>query len=131
MSDTAEYWFDKNSRSVYMGRHFYHIPGANCGHTHYAEAKQLGNVNCFACLELIKNGYEHGLKPGKYLTHGEKKRRVQQSRQAEFDKVNGKCSCGSRWTLRTNKITNEQFLGCLQYPKCKNTKSYIDNKVQP
>jgi len=40
-----------------------------------------------------------------------------------FDKIYGKCSCGNTWILRKNNNTNIDFLGCSNYPKCKNTKN--------
>lgn len=124
LPDSAEYWWDvKNNYYTYTGTQFYHIPNADCGHRHLHEAKNLGNVNCYACLELIKNGYEHGLEEGIYLTHSERKRKREEKRIDEFNKIHGFCSCGSRWQIRTNKKTGQQFLGCLQYPKCNNTKT--------
>lgn len=123
LPDSAEYWWDVKSHSPYMGRTFYHIPGADCGHRHLHEAKKLGNVNCFACLELIKNGYAHGLEEGTYLTHGERKRQAARTKKKEFDEKNGKCPCGCSWEIRVNKSSGKPFLGCCNYPKCKNTKS--------
>ena len=70
LSDTAEYWWDVKSYHPYMGRHFIHIPNSICGHIN----KQTGNtdtseylndINCFACLDLIKqNGNIYNLKEG-------------------------------------------------------------------
>ena len=122
LPDSAEYWWDVKNNYPYTGTQFYHIPNADCGHRHLHEAKKLGNVNCYACLELIKNGYEHGLEEGIYLTNSERKQKREERRIDEFNKIHGLCSCGSRWQIRTNKKTGQQFLGCLQYPKCNNTK---------
>jgi len=68
LSDTAEYWQDVkryHRNYPYMGPNFYHIPNANCGHRHLYLAEKLGDVNCYACLKLIKQGYDHGLPEGK------------------------------------------------------------------
>lgn len=35
----------------------------------------------------------------------------------------GLCSCGNQWIIRINKANKKEFLGCSNYPKCKNTKS--------
>lgn len=85
LTDTAEYWNDVKRHYLYMGREFYHIPKANCGHRHLHEAKKLGDVNCFSCLKLIESGYEHGLEDGKtdFRSKGQQKR----DRQAELAKI--------------------------------------------
>ena len=124
MTDTAEYWWDVKQNKSWVGRTtFYHIPNALCGHKHYHEAKKLGNVNCYACLELIKNGYQHNLEEGTYLTHSQRKRKAAENKQKLFNEKHGKCSCGSRWTIRKNKTSGQEFLGCSNYPNCKNTKT--------
>ena len=126
LPDTAEYWQDVKSREPYTGRNFYHIPGANCGHRHLFEAKKLGDVNCFACLELIAQGYEHGLEEGKtdFRSKSQKKRdRKEELARIEREKF-GKCTCGHCRVKRKNKITGQFFLGCSNYPKCKITSSY-------
>lgn len=41
----------------------------------------------------------------------------------KWDKIYGKCPCGSGWRLYKNKTTNVEFLGCFNFPKCKNTKN--------
>ena len=123
MTDTAEYWADVKSHKPYEGRQFYHIPGADCGHTHYHEAKKLGNVNCFSCLALIEQGYEHKLEEGIHLTRSERKWMDEEAKRIQFNKKYGKCTCGSAWSVRYNKATKQQFLGCSAYPKCKKSKS--------
>ena len=126
LTDTAEYWQDVKKNYPYVGPNFHHIPNADCGHRHLFEAKRLGNVNCYACLELIKNGYAHGLEEGEYMTKGEKKRKNAKDRVKqkilETEKQYGKCVCSGRWVTRQNKSTQESFLGCSNYPKCKCTK---------
>ena len=120
LPDTAEYWWDVKSHYPYMGREFYHIPNANCGHRHLHEAKRIGDVNCFACLKLIEQGYEHGLPEGKtdFRSKGQKKR----DKQAELAKIEyeklGICICGYHRVKRYNKTTKQYFLGCSNYPKC-------------
>lgn len=122
LPDSAEYWQDVKRNYPYTGKQFYHIPGADCGHRHLHEAKKLGNINCFACLELIKNGYDHGLEEGTYLTRSERKHQAAINKRNEFNEKYGKCSCGCEWVIRKNKSTGQEFLGCNNYPKCKNTK---------
>lgn len=123
LTDTAEYWQDVKNNYPYTGQDFYHIPNANCGHRHLYEAKKLGDVNCYSCLKLIENGYEHGLQEGKtdFRSKGQKKRdRIAEQAKIEREKL-GKCICGSRRVKRINSITKEYFLGCSNYPKCKVT----------
>lgn len=78
----------------------------------------VNDINCYECLKALKEkGNIFNLKEG-----------ISKSQQSEIDKEkhkfrHGKCSCGSPFTIRTNKTNNQQFLGCLNYPKCKNTKS--------
>jgi len=128
LTDTAEYWHDVKSHYPYMGREFYHIPNTNCGHRHLHEAKRIDDVNCFACLQLIEQGYEHGLPEGKtdFRSKGQKKR----DKQVELAKIEreklGKCSCGCHRVKRLNKTKNEYFLGCSNYPKCKITSSLLN-----
>jgi hypothetical protein len=123
MSDTAEYWWDVKATKAWYGTTFYHIPNAPCGHRHLHEAKKLGNVNCYSCLELIKNGYDHGLSEGVYLTKSQRKRKTAENKEKQFDEKHGLCPCGSRWQIRKNKSNGQEFLGCINYPTCKNTKS--------
>jgi hypothetical protein len=124
MSDTAEDWFySKMPRMPYMGRHFVHIPKSTCGHINPITgntdvSEYLNDVDCFACLKLIEeNGNIYNLKEG-----------ISKREQSAIDKDkhrfrHGKCDCGSPMQIRINKSNNKNFLGCLQYPKCKKTKS--------
>lgn len=140
LSDTAEYWHDVHRRKPpYNGKDFYHIPKADCGHHHYYEAKMLGDVNCYACLELIKQGYDHGLPEGKssYLPNTEstkkgrekarkaEEKRLKDEKIARLRKENGSCpKCGSYLLIRKNRTTKEQFFGCSNFPQCKFTRSF-------
>ena len=128
LSDTAEYWWDVKSHKPYMGREFYHIPNANCGHRHLHDAKKLGDVNCFACLKLIKQDYEHGLEDGK--TDFRSKSQKIRDNKIELDKKEreklGKCNCGCQRTKRFNSAKGEYFLGCSNYPKCRITGSILN-----
>ena len=112
LSDTAEYWFDVKSRRAYNGPKFIHLKGMECGHYHVAESNKLIDVDCHVCVRKINETPEL-------------KQRLEQSiKSREEHKFRfGKCECGSPMCERTNKKTGEKFLGCLQYPKCKNTKS--------
>ena len=122
MSDTAEDFFYHNyPKEVYTGRHFVHIPNSTCGHIrpwtgNYDTSEYVNDINCFACLELIKqNGNVYGLKEG-----------TSKREQSKIDKEKhrfrfGKCECGSPLCERINKQTKIKFLGCINYPKCKKT----------
>lgn len=121
MSDTAEYWEDVKRNYPYTGTQFTHIPNSPCGHINVYSgntntSEYLNDINCYACLKLIKqNGNIYGLKEG-----------ISKRQQSIIDKEKhrfrfGKCSCGSPLVKRVNKQTGNQFLGCLNYPKCKET----------
>jgi len=70
MSLEDKYWnVVKKPISEVSGRKLYHIPNANCGYPHLYEAKLAGDINCFACIELIKKGYDHKLPEGKSLSN--------------------------------------------------------------
>lgn len=110
MSDTAEYWWDLKDRK--SSRVFIHIKGYDCGHFHLYETKKLSEVDCYACLRHIEKTQEL-------------KQRLEQSKKAIEDNKfkHGKCSCGNPMRVRKNRVTGEEFLGCSNYPTCKNTKS--------
>jgi len=129
MTDTAEYWNDVHAkRPMYLGTHFYHIPNADCGHNHKNIALAIGDVNCYSCLELIKNGFDHKLPEGKtdFRSKGQKKReRKYELAKIEHEKY-GKCGhCDGFLKLRLNSVKKTFFLGCENFPKCKYTKSTI------
>lgn len=112
-----------------MGREFYHIPNANCGHRHLHEAKRIDDVNCFACLKLIENGFEHGLPDGKtdFRSKGQKKRdRMAEEAKIEREKL-GKCACGCQRVKRFNSFKKSYFLGCSNYPKCRITSDFLNS----
>ena len=123
LSDTAEYWWNE-PRMPYMGKQFVHIPNSTCGHINPNTgntdiSEYLNDVNCYACLKLLEqNGNIYGLKEG-----------ISKREQSRIDKEKhrfryGKCECGSPMTIRKNSKTGEQFLGCVNYPKCKKTKRF-------
>lgn len=121
MTDTAEYWAD--AKRNYVGPNYSHVPGASCGHRHLFEAKKLGDVNCKSCLKLIEDGLQHNLLPGISESKSAKKRRLKQENYIKTqEQLYGRCKCGSLFTLRINSFTKQQFLGCSNYPTCKNTK---------
>ena len=122
LSDMAEAWW-REPRMPYMGRDFIHIIDSTCGHINPQTgntdtSEYLNDINCFACLKLIeKNGNIYNLKEG-----------ISKRQQSAIDKEKhrfrfGKCECGSPMCVRLNKISGIKFLGCLQYPKCKKTKT--------
>lgn len=111
MTDTAEYWWDVK-RQVNK-KVFIHIKGFDCGHFHVRETNKLTQVNCYACLQEIKNN--------KHLT----RQLDNQKAQIEANRFKyGKCDCGKPMCVRINKTSKETFLGCTNYPKCKNTKVF-------
>lgn len=130
MSDTAEYWWGVKNRSPYMGKEFKHHPKYACSHIrpvtgNTVTTPYINDINCYECIEEIKRGNIEGLIEGKapedfYLTKSGKKAF---RKQKAFNDKYGFCPCGSTWTIRKNSKNNTEFLGCLQYPKCKNTKS--------
>lgn len=122
LSDTAEYWW-KDPKMPYMGRKFIHIEKSSCGHINDMTgnnriSKYLNDINCFACLELIKeNGNVYDLKEG-----------TSPAQQSAIDKEKnkfkyGKCPCGSAMCIRKNNKNKKEFMGCVNYPTCKLTKS--------
>jgi ssDNA-binding Zn-finger/Zn-ribbon topoisomerase 1 len=108
MTDTAEYWWDVKGYNKKSSRVFNHIKGYDCGHFHVHETSKLLEVDCYACLRHIENTAE-----------------LKQSKQAkeEYRFRFGKCSCGSPMQIKKNRNTNQEFLGCSNYPKCKNTRN--------
>lgn len=132
LSDTAEYWWDVKgyNRKPYNGKTFRHIPNSTCGHIkpqtgNTSITPYIGDINCFACIELLKNGYDRtGLIEGNapatyYMSIKERKR---YNKQQAFNLQHGLCECGSIMCIRQNKTTKEEFLGCIRYPLCKKTK---------
>lgn len=122
LSDMAEAWW-REPKMPYMGRDFVHIPNSTCGHINPQSgntdtSEYLNDINCFACLKLIEeNGNIYNLKEG-----------ISKRQQSAIDKEKhrfrfGKCECGSPMCKRKNKKTGQEFLACLQFPKCKITKS--------
>lgn len=131
LSDTAEYWQDVKRKSMYFGgNEFRHAKGVECGHNHnIMDTEYIDDVECNACKRIIQEGKAIGMIEGKapetyYMSNKEKK---DYNRQKIFNEQHGKCPCGSIWVIRQNTKDKKKFLGCLQYPKCKNTKSITDN----
>ena len=110
MSDTAEYWW--KDPKAYAGPKFIHLKELECGHFHVASSKKIIDVDCHACLRIIKDTPELNA-------------RLEQSIKSreDFRFRFGKCDCGKPMCERKNKKTGEKFLGCSNYPHCKNTKS--------
>lgn len=129
LSDTAEYWW-KHVKIPYSGKNFKHHPTHKCSHYNPSTGNTsttpyLEDINCYECIEYINNTSTEGLilgpSPEDYYMSKKEKKLFRQ--QKAFEMMYGKCSCGSRWQIRRNSKTGKEFLGCLQYPKCKNTKS--------
>ena len=125
MTDTAEYWNDVHRWTVYTGKQFYHIPHAECGHKHVNTALAIEDVNCYSCLKLIEDGYNHQLPDGKtdFRSKAQKKReRRYKLAKIEHEKY-GKCGhCDGFLKQRFNSVRKTFFLGCENYPKCFYTK---------
>lgn len=129
LSDTAEYWWDVKNRTPYSGKNFRHHTNYACSHINHitgntATTPYIEDINCYECIEEIKRGNKEGLIEGKapedyYLSNAGKKA---YRKQKAFNDKYGLCPCGSIWAIRKNSKTGNEFLGCLQYPKCKNTK---------
>jgi ssDNA-binding Zn-finger/Zn-ribbon topoisomerase 1 len=126
MSDTAEYWFNKTQAGTHNTLR--HGKGIECGHNHNVmDTKYIDDVECYACKKMINDGITTGMLEGKapdmyYMSNSEKKRF---KKLKLFIEENGKCNCGCNWTVRRNNQSGESFLGCLNYPKCKNTKALV------
>ncbi len=136
LPDSAEYWWDVKSRRPYSGRHFRHHPNYKCSHIRPETGNTdttpyIEDINCFECFEQIKNGNIEGLLEGKappefYMTKtAAKKYKKEKKSAAEFKDKYGACPCGRSWRIRKNMSTGVEFLGCSNYPTCKNTKSII------
>lgn len=134
MSDTAEYWWGVKNRTLYTGKDFRHHPNKLC--THYnpitgnvAVTPYIKDINCYECKSKIESGEfsKDELKfedspEDYYMTNSGKKRF---KKQKEFNEKHGICPCGCIWQIKTNTKTKQQFLGCVNYPKCTNTKPLI------
>lgn len=131
MSDTAEYWW-KEPRFGYAGRNFKHNPNHKCEHYNPSSGntdttKYIGDINCFECIKNLESGIasKDGLIEGNapetyYMSHSQRKKHNAQKR---FNEQYGKCPCGCNWQIRKNRSNNQEFLGCINYPTCKNTKA--------
>lgn len=101
LSDTAEYWADVKSHFRNRGNEMvFHDPGFICDNPKrefHGMAEYIEDVNCYRCRRNFKaNGTQL---------------------------PSMKCTCGKMMVFRINKTTKKEFLGCSNYPKCKNTKS--------
>ena len=76
LPDTAEYWWDvKKPRDTKV---FIHAPGLECGHKHHVESKELREIDCYACKELLEKDLELKARleqnnGRRYLQHRKKK----------------------------------------------------------
>lgn len=132
LSDTAEYWWKDHTYYGYSGPTFYHHP--NKLYSHYnpqsgniKTTPYVNDINCHECKSKIESGEfskdELRLEDSPetfYMSNSEKKRFNKQKR---FEEQYGRCQCGCSWQIRRNNVTQKEFLGCLNYPNCKKTKS--------
>ena len=134
LPDGAEYWWDVKNRRTYTGRLFRHHPNYKCSHIrpetgNTCTTPYIDDINCFECIEQIKNGNVVGLIAGKapetfYMSKtAAKKHRKQKNMDAAFKEKYGVCPCGRSWRIRKNTHTGQEFLGCANFPTCRNTKS--------
>lgn len=124
MSDEAEYWFYKNMPRSFNT--FRHAEKVNCGHNHNTkDTPYIDDVECNACKKIIKETNPEWMKEGKapetfYMSKSSKKKH---NAVLRFREKYGKCPCGCDWQIRKNRTSGQEFLGCINYPTCKNTKS--------
>jgi len=128
MSDEAEFWFNKGMRS-YTGLDYFHIPGYNCGHKHWYEARFIDEVNCKSCKDALETGVTHSLGTiEEHIAYDLKKsnERDKKTRKKARKRLpnNPVCpSCHYPMVERTNGTNGNRFYGCSQFPKCKHTSS--------
>lgn len=129
LSDTAEYWWDIKNKPY---KHtFTHIKGVDCGHYHVCETKLMDSIDCYACLELIKNDPQikelvETANANELLqrkNNEENKKKQYRDKLLRKHRNNPKCSCGFPFVKRVNHKSRNNFWGCSNYPKCKQTKS--------
>lgn len=54
-----------------------------------------------------------------------KKKPVQKEDEDHWvPETHGSCSCGGNFVIRTNRQKGNKFLGCTNYPRCRNTQNY-------
>jgi ribosomal protein S27E len=110
LPDSAEYWWDVKGYNRTIREPFTHIKGIDCSHYHVHESLDIKDINCRCCRKIlaemsdIKIDIANKLEQHLYLY--------------------GKCSCGRAFVKRINKANGNPFLGCRNYPKCKNTKPF-------
>lgn len=109
LPDTAEYWWDvKGASQRRKDKHvFTHKKGLECGHFHVYESKKIKQVDCHACIKILKetiHNYDEVMNPPPPY---------------------GLCKCGGELRLKKNTKTKELFLGCSNFPKCRYTTSNI------
>lgn len=77
--------------------------------------------NCKVCNN-VKN-VERGEKFGttEYTCPGCKRTIIKKTEPEQNKPETNNCSCGGKMSVRTNSRDNSKFMGCSNYPKCKNT----------
>lgn len=128
LSDTAEYWRDVKSRR--FKRVFTHIPEIDCGHFHVNESSDIDCIDCYACKEILKKDeiLQALLEVAQEKVEAKQKIKAEQKQKHHKERLaksakHGLCTCGFPFEKRLNAQTKKSFLGCKNYPKCKNTKS--------
>lgn len=136
LPDAAEYWQDvKRHRGAFSGGPcFTHIKNIECGHFHKYESNDIDKIDCHACKKILKEDLilvgvlefeneKEVLKNIKRQEHRQQQIIASNKQKALKNAKHGICKCGFPFEKRMNKQSREYFLGCGNYPKCKETKS--------
>lgn len=129
LPDGAEYWQDvkaSNSHSKYV---FTHIPGIQCGHFHVDEGVEPESITCHACKTILNDRPVEMMvlmTEKAAIDQADAQRRHNNTVKKQKHKLrkkakHGICSCGYPFVLRRNSSNGTQFLGCWNFPVCKNT----------
>ena len=130
LPDGAEYWQDVKASHYHSKHVFTHIPGIQCGHFHVDEGIEPESITCNTCKTLLNE------RPVEMMVLMAEKKAIEQVKEQRRhnNKVkklkqklrkkaqHGVCSCGYPFMPRTNSANGNNFLGCWNFPVCKNTK---------
>lgn len=124
LPDGAEYWW--KDHSFHQPNDFRHAINVECGHNHNTpDTPYIGDLECHACKKIVQETKPEWMIEGNapemfYMSIREKK--AYRKRKA-FNEKHGICDCGCDLQIRVNKKNGQEFLGCINYPTCKKTKS--------
>ena len=97
-----------------------HFKGLTCGFPHISETEVVEDVFCPHCLQKLSMEFHKKEQTQKYTDNLSRAIVI-----ANALLVGSGCSCGSRLIQKRNKVTRDRFMGCDDYPACKNTYSFI------